>query len=90
MLQKGAIKGLKIGAGFRDHKLGQEGLQIGAALGISTRGKKIANRERDYKSGQEGFQNGAGITNRSRRRRSLSKPFFANFNFFPKTFYFFL
>ena len=90
VLQKGAMKGLKIRAGFRDYKLGQEGLQIGAALGISNRGKKIANRGRDYKSGQEGFQNGAGITNRCRRRRSLSKPFFANFDFFPKTFHFFL
>ena len=28
-LQNGAMKGLQIGTGFRDYKLGQEGLQIG-------------------------------------------------------------
>ena len=28
-LQNGAMKGLQIGTGFRDCKLGQEGLQIG-------------------------------------------------------------
>ena len=42
-LQNGAIRELQIGAGFRDCKSGQEGLQIGAALGISNRGKKISN-----------------------------------------------
>ena len=48
------------------YKSGQEGLQIGTALGISNRGKKITNRAkevsiwgRDYKSGQEGLQIGA-------------------------------
>ena len=48
------------------YKSGQEGLQIGAALGISNRGKKITNRgkeisnwSRDYKSRQEGLQIGA-------------------------------
>ena len=48
------------------YKSGQEGLQTGAALGISNRGKKITNRAkevsiwgRDYKSGQEGLQIGA-------------------------------
>ena len=58
---------------FRDYKSGQEGLQIGAALGISNRGKEITNRgrnfksgQRDFESGQEGFQIGAGITNRCR------------------------
>ena len=30
-LQNGTIRGLQIGAGFRDYKSGQEGLQIGAA-----------------------------------------------------------
>ena len=40
-LQNGAIRGLKIGASFRDYKSGQRGLQIGASLGISDRGKKI-------------------------------------------------
>ena len=38
-LQNGIIRGLQIGSGFRDYKLGQEGLQIGAALGISNRGR---------------------------------------------------
>ena len=32
VLQNGAIRGLQIGAGFRDCKSGQEGLQIGAAF----------------------------------------------------------
>ena len=71
-LQNRAIRGLQIGAGFRDYKLGQERLQIGTALGISNRGKKITNRgkessiqaeitnrgKRDFKSGQ-GVQIGA-------------------------------
>ena len=72
------MRGLQIGAGFRDCKLVQEGLQIGVALGISkwgglqivagisNRGKEISNWGRDYKSGQERFQIGAGITNRCR------------------------
>ena len=59
-LHSGAIKRLqKIGAGFRDYKSRQEGLQIWAALRISNRGKKITNqsrtsnwRKRDFKSGQ--------------------------------------
>ena len=58
-LQNGAMRGLQIGAGFRDYKSGQEGLQIGTALGISNRGKEITNRgKRDFKSGQ-GLQIGA-------------------------------
>ena len=32
---------LQIGAGFRDYKLGQEGLQIRATLGISNRAKRL-------------------------------------------------
>ena len=62
-LQNEAIRGLQIGAGFRDYKSGQEELQIRAALGISNWGKKITSWGRDYKSEQEGFQIGAGITN---------------------------
>ena len=65
-LRNGTIKRLQIGTGLRDYKSGQEGLQIGAALGISNRGKKITNRGkeisnwgRDYKSRQEGLQIGA-------------------------------
>ena len=58
MLQNGAIRGLQIAAGFRDYKSGHEGLQIGAALGISNRGKKIKNWGRDFKSGQRDFKSG--------------------------------
>ena len=55
-LHCGAIKRLQIGAGFRDYKSRQEGLQIWAALGISNRGKKMTNQSRNFKLGQEGFQ----------------------------------
>ena len=49
-LQNGAIRGLQIGAGFRDYKSGKEGLQKGVFLGISNCGKKITNRGwDDYK-----------------------------------------
>ena len=65
-----AVRELQIGTGFRDYKSGQEGLQIGAALEtsnrgkeITNRGKEISNRGRDYISEQEGFQFGARITN---------------------------
>ena len=47
---------LQIGAGFRDYKSRQDGLQIGAALGISNRGKEITNRGRDFKSRQRDFK----------------------------------
>ena len=57
-LQKETMRGLQIGAGFRDYRSEQEGLQIGAALGISSRGKEITNWDRDFKSGQ-GLQIGA-------------------------------
>ena len=56
-LQSGAIRELQIRAVFRDYKSEQEGLQIGAALGISNRGKKITNCGRDLKSGQRYFTN---------------------------------
>ena len=46
-LQNGAIRGLQTGAGFRDFKSGNEGLQIGEAFGISNRGKKITNRGKE-------------------------------------------
>ena len=65
-LKNGAIRGLQIGAGFRDYKSEQE--QIEAALKISNwskkitnRGKEISNRGRYYKSGQ-GLQIGAKHT----------------------------
>ena len=43
--------GLQIGEGFRGYESGKEGLQIGAVLGFSNRGKKFTNRARDFKSG---------------------------------------
>ena len=49
-LQNRTIRGVQTGAGFRDFKSGGQGLQIGAALGISNRGEKITNRDRDFKS----------------------------------------
>ena len=48
-LQNGTIRGVQIGAGFRDCKSGEEGLKTGAALGISNRSKEISNQGRDYK-----------------------------------------
>ena len=57
-LQNGVIRGLQIGAGFRDYKSEQEGLLIGAAFGVSNRGKKITNWGRDFKSGQRDFKSG--------------------------------
>ena len=62
-LQNGAIRGLQIGAGFRDYKLGKVGLQKAAASGISNRGKKITNRGRDFKPDHE-------ISNRGRDYKS--------------------
>ena len=66
-LQNRAIRELKIGAGFRDYKSGQERLQIGTALGISNRDKKITNWGRGFKSEQRDFKFGSEITNRGKR-----------------------
>ena len=60
-LQNGAIRGLQIGAGFRDYKSEQKGLQTGVALGISNWDKKITNRGRDFKSGEIDFKSGQGL-----------------------------
>ena len=49
-------KRLQIETGLRDYKLGQEGLQIGAVLGISNRGKMITGRGRDFKLGWRDFK----------------------------------
>ena len=71
-LQNRAIRGLQIGAGFRDYKLGQEGIQIRVALGISNCCEKNKNWGRDFKSGQRDFkpgqrsQIGLAITNQCR------------------------
>ena len=78
-LQNGAVRGLQIGAAFRDYKSGHKGFLRGTALGISNQGKKITNRGRDfklgkeisnrsryYKLGQAGFQIGVGIINQDR------------------------
>ena len=77
-LQNGAMRGLQIRGGYRDYKSGQERLQIGAALGISNRGKEITNRGRDFKSGQRDFKSGQrlhvgarGISNRGRDYKSV-------------------
>ena len=66
--QNRAIRGLQIGAGFRDYKLGQERLQIGAALGLSNRGKKIINRSKEISvqavirnRGKRDFKLGQGV-----------------------------
>ena len=57
------MRGLQIGAGFRDYILVQEGLQIGAALAILKWGDgggrgEITNRGRDFKLGQRDFKSG--------------------------------
>ena len=57
-LQKGAISVLLIKAGFSDFQSGQEGLQIGAALGISNWSQKITIQGRDLKLGQRDFKLG--------------------------------
>ena len=57
-LQNRAIRELKIEAGFRDYKSGQERLQIGGALGILNRDKKITNWDRGFKSEQRDFKSG--------------------------------
>ena len=66
-LQNGAIRGLKIGAGFRHYNTEQRGLLIGTDLGISNRGKKITNRGRDFKSGQRDFKSGQRLQIGARR-----------------------
>ena len=77
-LRNGTIKRLQIGTGLRDYKSGQEGLQIGAALGISNRGKMITGRGRDFKLGRRDFKLGQrlqigarGISNRRRDYKSV-------------------
>ena len=60
---------MQIGAGFRGYKSGEQGLQIGAPLGISNWGRDFISGQRDFKSGQERLQTGAGITNQYRTPR---------------------
>ena len=50
------VSGLQIGEGFKDCKSGQEGLQIGPALGISNQGKRTTNRGRYFKLDQRDFK----------------------------------
>ena len=52
------MRGLQTRVSFRDYKLRQERLQIGAALGISDWAKKITNWGRDFKLGQGDFKSG--------------------------------
>ena len=66
-LQNRAIKGLKIGAGFRDYKSKQERLQIREILGISSQDKKITNLGRDFKLGQKDFKSGHRLQIETRR-----------------------
>ena len=47
------MRGLQIGAGFRDHKSGQERLQIGHL--------------RDFKSGQKDYKSGQGFQIKAKR-----------------------
>ena len=54
------IRGLQIGAGFRGYKLGEEGLQIGAALWISNWAKRL-------QIGAKRFQIRVDIKNRGKR-----------------------
>ena len=54
------IRGLQIGAGFRGYKLGQEGLQIAAALWISNWAKRL-------QIGAKRFQIRVDIKNRGKR-----------------------
>ena len=49
----------------------QNGLQIGAALEISSRGKMITNHDSHFKSVQEGFQTAVGIINRGKDYKSV-------------------
>ena len=59
-----------------DYKSGQEGLQVGAGLGISNRGKKITNRGRDFKLEQRNFKSGQKLKIGA---RGISKPLGFNF-----------
>ena len=69
-LQNEAISGLQIGASFRDFKLGQQGLQKEAALGISNRVRYFESGQRDFRLGQR-LQTGArGISNHRRDYKS--------------------
>ena len=65
-LQNGTIRGLQIGAGFRDYKSGKEGLQIGVVQGISNRAGDFISGQRDFKSGQRLPIGARKITNRGR------------------------
>ena len=62
----GKDEGLQIGADFRDYKSGQEGLQLGAALGITKLAKGLQIGQ-GLQIGANGLQIGAGITNRGKR-----------------------
>ena len=57
-LHNGAIRGLHIGASFRNYRSRQEGVQIGIDLEISSWGKKITNRGWDFKLRQGDFKSG--------------------------------
>ena len=60
-LHNGAIRGLHIGAGFRNYRQRQEGVQMRVALEISSWGNKITNRGWDFKLRQGDFKSGQGL-----------------------------
>ena len=61
------MRGLQIGAGFRDHKSGQERLQIGHL-------RDFKSGQKDYKSGQRLHMGAREITNKGRDFKSVQKP----------------
>ena len=67
------MRGLQIGEGFRDHKSRQEGLQIGAVLGVSNRVKEITNWGRGFQVGAKRFQIREEITNRGKGDSKLGQ-----------------
>ena len=80
VLQNQIIRGLQIGAGYKDYKSRQEGLQIGATLRISNRDKTITNQGVDCKSAQRDFKSSQrlhirvrGVSNRGRDCKSVKK-----------------
>ena len=71
-LQNWVIRGLQIGACFRDYKLGQEGLKIRAAFEISNRGKNITYWGRNFES-EQGLQIDAEQTSVTNPKKSKMK-----------------
>ena len=81
-LQNGTIRGVQIGASFRDCKSGEEGFQTEAALGISNRGKKITNWDRDFKSEQRDLKSGQRSQIRARKIKNRLKQLLTDLTLF--------